>query len=173
MDLPCPSYIYTAFSASLSLSLSLSESPTMAWYWWVIILVAITFFSKSSAELITALPSQPSNISFKQYSGYITTDTIHGRALFYYFVEANVADPLSRPLTLWLNGGSSILKHQTIFTSFVFIISYITCMHVINYNTNIRPWLFFFGCRRLHGTWPISGGRQWTLDPESILLELG
>ncbi|XXG40264.1 hypothetical protein AAC387_Pa01g1027 [Persea americana] len=77
----------------------------MAWYWWVIILVAISFFSKSSAELITALPSQPSNISFKQYSGYITTDTIHGRALFYYFVEANVADPLSRPLTLWLNGG--------------------------------------------------------------------
>ncbi|RWR79203.1 Peptidase S10, serine carboxypeptidase [Cinnamomum micranthum f. kanehirae] len=99
MNLPCPSYIYTA------LSLSLSESLTMAWYRWVIIFVASSFFSKSSAELITALPSQPSNIPFKQYSGYITTDTLHGRALFYYFVEANVADPLSRPLTLWLNGG--------------------------------------------------------------------
>ncbi|XXG40263.1 hypothetical protein AAC387_Pa01g1027 [Persea americana] len=77
----------------------------MASCWWVINLLAISFLSKSLAELITSLPNQPSNISFKQYSGYITTDTIHGRALFYYFVEANVADPLSRPLTLWLNGG--------------------------------------------------------------------
>ncbi|KAK9090663.1 hypothetical protein Sjap_023840 [Stephania japonica] len=62
------------------------------------------FFSASSAELITALPGQPSNISFKQYSGYIVTDAQQGRALFYYFVEA-ATDPLSRPLTLWFNGG--------------------------------------------------------------------
>ncbi|RVW71661.1 hypothetical protein VitviT2T_022590 [Vitis vinifera] len=74
------------------------------------ILEAISFFlfqlySKSFAELITALPGQPANVSFKQYSGYIATDDQHGRALFYYFVEAETAHPLSRPLTLWLNGG--------------------------------------------------------------------
>nr|GMD95674.1 serine carboxypeptidase-like 45 [Ipomoea batatas] len=57
------------------------------------------------AELITSLPGQPSNITFKQYSGYIVTDAHHGRALFYYFVEAEAQNPLSRPLTLWLNGG--------------------------------------------------------------------
>ena len=61
--------------------------------------------SCSTGELITDLPGQPNGVSFKQYSGYITTDAQDGRALFYYFVEAESKDPLSRPLTLWFNGG--------------------------------------------------------------------
>lgn len=51
------------------------------------------------------LPGQvPAQVSFKQYAGYIVTDAAAGRALFYYFVEAQ-SHPLSKPLTLWLNGG--------------------------------------------------------------------
>ncbi|KAL3511162.1 hypothetical protein ACH5RR_030563 [Cinchona calisaya] len=65
------------------------------------------FFSctSSSAELITSLPGQLANVSFRQYSGYIVIDAQHGRALFYYFVEADSENPLSHPLTVWLNGG--------------------------------------------------------------------
>ncbi|KAL5725002.1 hypothetical protein ACHQM5_008199 [Ranunculus cassubicifolius] len=63
------------------------------------------FFSRSYSELITALPGQSGNVSFKQYSGYIVTNSQHGRALFYYFVEADSVNPLTRPLTLWFNGG--------------------------------------------------------------------
>ncbi|KAK6922058.1 Peptidase S10, serine carboxypeptidase [Dillenia turbinata] len=66
---------------------------------------SLIIFSRAWAELISSLPGQPANVSFKQYSGYIVTDSEHGRALFYYFVEANSANPLSHPLTLWLNGG--------------------------------------------------------------------
>ncbi|XP_058078157.1 serine carboxypeptidase-like 46 [Magnolia sinica] len=73
--------------------------------WCFFIFQVISFFLKSSAELITSLPGQPSNVSFKQYSGNIVTDARNGRALFYYFVQADVSEPLSRPLTLWLNGG--------------------------------------------------------------------
>ncbi|CAK9186131.1 unnamed protein product [Ilex paraguariensis] len=46
------------------------------------------YFSNCGAELLTALPGQPTNVTFKQYSGYIVTNAQHGRALFYYFVEA-------------------------------------------------------------------------------------
>ena len=74
----------------------------MAFWFFVLI---FSFYSKSSAKVITALPGQPTNVSFKQYSDYITTDAQHGRALFYYFVEAESTKPLSQPLTLWLNGG--------------------------------------------------------------------
>eukprot|EP01018_Ginkgo_biloba_P005865 Gb_20820 [translate_table: standard] len=56
------------------------------------------------SDLITALPGQPPNVGFKQYSGYITVDSSHGRALFYYFTEAT-QDPSTMPLVLWLNGG--------------------------------------------------------------------
>ncbi|XP_019167207.1 PREDICTED: serine carboxypeptidase-like 45 isoform X2 [Ipomoea nil] len=66
---------------------------------------SLFFCSILRAELITSLPGQPPNITFKQYSGYIVTDAHHGRALFYYFVEAEAQNPLSLPLTLWLNGG--------------------------------------------------------------------
>ncbi|XP_077245338.1 serine carboxypeptidase-like 46 [Tasmannia lanceolata] len=78
----------------------------MAWvFFFFQAIFFLFFFSKSCAELITTLPGQPSNTTFNQYSGYIVTNTHDGRALFYYFVEANVPNPLSRPLTLWLNGG--------------------------------------------------------------------
>ncbi|KAJ4848510.1 hypothetical protein Tsubulata_049892 [Turnera subulata] len=72
---------------------------------WIFSLFFFLFYSKCCGELITNLPGLPGNVSFKQYSGYIVTDAGHGRALFYYFVEADSADPLSLPLTLWLNGG--------------------------------------------------------------------
>ncbi|XP_068635300.1 serine carboxypeptidase-like 45 [Aristolochia californica] len=78
--------------------------------WWLLLSFFFFFFfssfvSETCSELITALPGQPPNVKFSQHSGYIVTDPHDGRALFYYFVEADVADPCSRPLTLWLNGG--------------------------------------------------------------------
>ncbi|GAY61901.1 hypothetical protein CUMW_213580 [Citrus unshiu] len=74
----------------------------MAFWFFSLLLL---FINKSCAELISALPGQPNNVPVKQYSGYILTDANHGRALFYYFVEAQSTNPLSLPLTLWLNGG--------------------------------------------------------------------
>ncbi|KAF2311540.1 hypothetical protein GH714_024639 [Hevea brasiliensis] len=38
------------------------------------------------------------------YGGYVTVNDEKHRALFYYFVEAEI-DPASKPLVLWLNGG--------------------------------------------------------------------
>ncbi|KAG8501821.1 hypothetical protein CXB51_004123 [Gossypium anomalum] len=58
-------------------------------------------FCSACGELIKALPAQPA----KQYSGYILTQPQHGRALFYYFVEDDSANPLAHPLTLRLDGG--------------------------------------------------------------------
>lgn len=72
---------------------------------WLCIFFSYLLFYKSSCELITSLPGQPPNIFFKQYSGYIVTNSQHGRALFYYFVEADSENAASLPLTIWLNGG--------------------------------------------------------------------
>ncbi|XP_037491693.1 serine carboxypeptidase-like 45 [Jatropha curcas] len=77
--------------------------------WFFSLLLFLLFFLKSGSELLKNLPRQPSNVSFKQYSGYIVTDAKEGRDLFYYFVEAETANPLSLPLTLWLNGESNML----------------------------------------------------------------
>ncbi|XVF58199.1 hypothetical protein PTKIN_Ptkin07bG0044800 [Pterospermum kingtungense] len=68
-------------------------------------LLFFIFCSNSWAELIPSLPGQLKNVSFGQYSGYIVTDARHGRALFYYFVEAESNEDDLKPLTLWLNGG--------------------------------------------------------------------
>ncbi|CAN0928579.1 Serine carboxypeptidase-like 42 [Linum grandiflorum] len=54
-------------------------------------------------DLVVNLPGQP-KVGFKQYAGYVDVDAKTGKSLFYYFVEAEKA-PLSKPLTLWLNGG--------------------------------------------------------------------
>ena len=54
-------------------------------------------------DKITSLPGQP-QVSFQQFSGYISIDEKQNKALFYYFVEAE-SQPGSKPLVLWLNGG--------------------------------------------------------------------
>lgn len=59
-------------------------------------------------DLINELPGQKQNIIPKQYGGYITTDEDNGRALYYYFVQAET-NPSSRPLALWLNGGNVMI----------------------------------------------------------------
>ena len=59
--------------------------------------------SGPESDIINSLPGQPA-VTFKQYSGYVTVDEKSGRALFYYFVEAE-KDPDLKPLVVWLNGG--------------------------------------------------------------------
>ncbi|PSS13718.1 Serine carboxypeptidase-like [Actinidia chinensis var. chinensis] len=59
--------------------------------------------SHSTFDRINQLPGQP-QVSYQQFSGYVTVDEKKQRALFYYFVEAEI-DPASKPLVLWLNGG--------------------------------------------------------------------
>jgi serine carboxypeptidase-like clade 2 len=49
-------------------------------------------------------PGVPSSTSVSHFSGYITVNEDHGRALFYWFFEAQ-SEPSKKPLLLWLNGG--------------------------------------------------------------------
>lgn len=60
-------------------------------------------YSQESDRIIN-LPGQPSTPHISQFSGYITVNEGHGRALFYWFFEAQ-SQPSKRPLLLWLNGG--------------------------------------------------------------------
>ncbi|KAJ9162956.1 hypothetical protein P3X46_022686 [Hevea brasiliensis] len=79
------------FLSSLFLSLSSICSPICA------------FTKEQELDRISALPGQPT-VTFSQFSGYITVNEEHGRALFYWFIEAT-SIPYKKPLVLWLNGG--------------------------------------------------------------------
>ncbi|XP_057430957.1 serine carboxypeptidase II-2-like [Lotus japonicus] len=74
------------------------------------LLLCINFATSSDPFLhqhhdkVGRLPGQNFNTSFAHYSGYITVNDKAGRALFYWFMEAD-HDPHSKPLLLWLNGG--------------------------------------------------------------------
>ncbi|ONK78758.1 uncharacterized protein A4U43_C02F22110 [Asparagus officinalis] len=56
------------------------------------------------ADRVLNLPGQPRYPLVSQFSGYITVNKERGRALFYWFFEAQTL-PSKRPLLLWLNGG--------------------------------------------------------------------
>ncbi|XP_047314440.1 serine carboxypeptidase-like 40 [Impatiens glandulifera] len=55
-------------------------------------------------DKITSLPGQPP-VKFDQYGGYVTISASHGKAFYYYFIEADSPSKHSLPLLLWLNGG--------------------------------------------------------------------
>ncbi|GJM95396.1 hypothetical protein PR202_ga12127 [Eleusine coracana subsp. coracana] len=63
--------------------------------------------AQQAADRVVDLPGQPP-VGFQQYSGYVTVNKTHGRALFYLFVEAT-SNADKKPLVLWLNGGTRCL----------------------------------------------------------------
>lgn len=64
------------------------------------------------ADLVTDLPGQPP-VEFRHFAGYVTVDESHGKALFYWFFEAQ-KQPEEKPLLLWLNGGNLIINSFSI-----------------------------------------------------------
>jgi len=79
---------------------------------WVLWLSSLTSFSfvlrgvegADPSHLVDSLPGQP-HVKFKQYAGYITVSESHGRAFFYWFVEADHKKAASLPVAFWFNGG--------------------------------------------------------------------
>lgn len=63
-------------------------------------------YGLKEGDKVIQLPGQPDGVNFDQYAGYVTVDNTSGRALFYYFVEAD-ENSSSKPLVLWLNGGTT------------------------------------------------------------------
>ncbi|KAG6537217.1 hypothetical protein ZIOFF_002303 [Zingiber officinale] len=61
-------------------------------------------YGLKDGDKVIRLPGQPNRMNFNQYAGYVTVHRATGRALFYYFVEAD-ENSMSKPLVLWLNGG--------------------------------------------------------------------
>ena len=58
----------------------------------------------AQADRVTDLPGLTDAISFSQYSGYLDLPGT-AKHMHYWFVEAEVDDPLSAPLAFWTNGG--------------------------------------------------------------------
>ena len=65
-------------------------------------------YARQRLDRVLKLPGQTFNVSFAHYAGYVTVNEEAGRALFYWFVEAE-EDPDTKPLVLWLNGGQLII----------------------------------------------------------------
>ncbi|TKW14267.1 hypothetical protein SEVIR_5G157200v4 [Setaria viridis] len=67
-------------------------------------LLAITARDEQEGDRLGFLPGQPRSPLVSQFSGYVTVNEHNGRALFYWFFEAQTL-PAQKPLLLWLNGG--------------------------------------------------------------------
>ncbi|XP_012071521.1 serine carboxypeptidase 24 [Jatropha curcas] len=74
------------------------------WFSAINAIVAFRKLQEQEEDRITALPGQPA-VTFSQFSGYVTVNEKHGRALFYWLTEAATSFPDKKPLVLWLNGG--------------------------------------------------------------------
>lgn len=77
---------------------------------WLAVLVSVTGIYSQGARgeipehLVTELPGQPI-VNFSQYAGYINLNEPTGKAIFYWFVEADHPHAASLPVTFWFNGG--------------------------------------------------------------------
>ncbi|KAG6525458.1 hypothetical protein ZIOFF_015414 [Zingiber officinale] len=81
--------------------------------WKAMAMAAILAHVCSPSELedqdkISKLPGQP-QVTFQQFSGYVTVDQQKKSALFYYFAEAEMDPSSTKPLVIWLNGEANML----------------------------------------------------------------
>jgi len=75
--------------------------------------------NEKEGDRVGFLPGQPSRPAVSQFSGYVTVNENNGRALFYWFFEAQTL-PVEKPLLLWLNGGYCRLKSLAVGHFFCF-----------------------------------------------------
>ncbi|KAK1664671.1 hypothetical protein QYE76_052830 [Lolium multiflorum] len=61
-------------------------------------------YSEQERDRVAFLPGQPRSPQVSRFSGHVTVNEKNGRALFYWFFEAQ-EQPAQKPLLLWLNGG--------------------------------------------------------------------
>ncbi|XP_068636350.1 serine carboxypeptidase-like 27 [Aristolochia californica] len=83
----------------------LSRSLSLAFVFVLVLTLEVSAEDAREKDRIVALPGQPRNVGFSQFSGYVTVNQNAGRALFYWLIESPGNETASRPLVLWLNGG--------------------------------------------------------------------
>ncbi|CAD6231490.1 unnamed protein product [Miscanthus lutarioriparius] len=66
--------------------------------------LAVATRGEQEGDRVAFLPGQPRSPPVSQFAGYVTVNEYNGRALFYWFFEAQTS-PAHKPLLLWLNGG--------------------------------------------------------------------
>ncbi|KAJ1698575.1 hypothetical protein LUZ63_007087 [Rhynchospora breviuscula] len=86
----CYSFFYASFALSF-------------FVFFYFLACTIAAVDEQELDMISALPGQPP-VAFRQFSGYVTVNKEHGRALFYWLTEAT-GHAEKKPLVLWLNGG--------------------------------------------------------------------
>ena len=59
---------------------------------------------QAAADRITSLPGLATPLPFDMFSGYLTVNATHGRALFYWFAES-AGNPATDPVLVWMQGG--------------------------------------------------------------------
>lgn len=84
--------------ASLVVSLCLQQA-------WVV--------AADPSHRVLRLPGQPP-VRFKHYAGYVSVNEGKGRAIFYWFFEADHRKAGTLPVSFWFNGGK---KMKILFTS--------------------------------------------------------
>ncbi|CAN6467284.1 unnamed protein product [Victoria cruziana] len=84
----------------------LKPAPLMILLLWNICWFIVATGAKGGyeADRVLHLPGQPARPKLSQFAGYINVNEENGRALFYWFFEAE-SRPSQKPLLLWLNGG--------------------------------------------------------------------
>ncbi|CAO2173786.1 unnamed protein product [Urochloa humidicola] len=85
-------------------SSTVARHPLFTIFVAIFMLIAIAARDEQEGDRVAFLPGQPRSPPVSQFSGYVTVNEHNGRALFYWFFEAQTL-PAQKPLLLWLNGG--------------------------------------------------------------------
>lgn len=118
-------HLFLLLTLGLSLARDVPQTTT---------LLSQQVLRQQEADRVVRLPGQP-EVDFSHYSGYVTVNETHGRALFYWFFEAK-HNPDRKPLILWLNGGNKPIH--------VFILIFF----------HVHSLFFSFLCSTLHYMFP-------------------
>ncbi len=97
----------TRYSYSLLdffLQLEKMQISFLVWASLISLIALLLIKGEHTSDFVERLPGQPA-VKFKQYAGYVTVNATKGRALFYWFVEADNKKAASLPVSFWFNGG--------------------------------------------------------------------
>ncbi len=95
---------YSYWLLDFFLQLEKMQISFLLWASLISLTAMLLIKGEDASDFVERLPGQPA-VKYKQYAGYVTVNATQGRALFYWFVEADNKKAASLPVSFWFNGG--------------------------------------------------------------------
>ncbi|GAM20248.1 hypothetical protein SAMD00019534_034230, partial [Acytostelium subglobosum LB1] len=113
---------------------------------------------------VNSLPGLDPSVNITHYAGYLNVDQENNGNLFFWFIQANVSNPMDYPVLIWINGGPGCSSMDGLFIENGPFRVVSNNQSSSGYNVNINPSSWHNTANMLYIDEPVGTGFSYVLN---------